>query len=106
MRTRFWLNVFLAFVGHTLVVINAFIPLRLVDMMIRKTDEETRLDLGMVGETLTHEEILKRGMLRSVAKYFHSKSSNDSFNRIKLTKLETGEYFNVRELFKDFYNNS
>ena len=45
--------------GH---VVLAFVPLKVVEPLIRITDEKTSLDLGKIGETLAHETILKHGL--------------------------------------------
>jgi hypothetical protein len=92
----------------SLKLAKCFVPHKLVDLMVQKTDQQTQYDFGKVeGETFTHEEILKRGMLRSIAKYFHERLSTENndttLNRINLSKLDTGEYYDLRELFYDFY---
>ena len=57
------------------------------------------VNLDKVSESLSHEEILRRGLIHSVAKYFNEKSSK----RINLTKLDNGEYYNLNKLL-EFFN--
>ena len=81
-------------------VTEAFIPSKLIDKLIDEAEENQKIILGEASETIVHEMIIKRGLLRSVAKYFYKIASD----RIDLSKLETGEYYHTHKLFADFFN--
>ena len=80
-----------------------FVPAKLMDYAISKVNKVINFTQASV--TLTHEEIIKRGIITSATKYFYdqSKLNGSSSNRINLTKLDTGEYFNLKNLYYDYY---
>ena len=86
--------------------INSFIPSKLIEMLVDETDETLRMNFGEVSYTLVHEDIIKRGIVRSVAKYFYEKSNSNLTKKIDLNKLKTGQYYDVKSLFDDFHGNS
>ena len=76
-------------------------PAKLIRLVIDKADDKLRMDFGEASKTLVHEDIIKRGILNSVAKYMYDHPLNGS--NINLTKLQTEEYYDIRTLFKDYY---
>lgn len=46
-----------------------FIPAELFNNVLIKLDKVTRVDFGQVSETITHEEILRRGVIASVTQF-------------------------------------
>ena len=52
-----------------------FIPAKILDEVINKLDSTLSFDFGKVNPTLTHEEILRRGIIKSVANYFYAKEN-------------------------------
>ena len=77
-----------------------FIPVRLMEKSLSAAN--VLVNFGKVSETLTHEDIVRRGVIQSAAKYFYDKSNQSK--RINLTKLDTGEYYDLKVLYKDYYN--
>jgi hypothetical protein len=76
-----------------------FVPARVMKSIIETIDKG--LDLSVVSESLTHDEILKRGLIQSVAQYLYEKPNGTL--KINLTKIETGEYYYTPNLFSDYY---
>jgi hypothetical protein len=78
-----------------------FVPAKLLRAVIDKADDKLKLDFGEVSESIVHEDIVKRGILSSVAKYMFENPTNIS--KINLTKLTTGEYYTTRNLYYDYF---
>jgi hypothetical protein len=55
---------------------------------------------GYSSETLTHEEITRRGIIKSVVNYFYDQPHGR--DRIDLNKIN--EYYNLFRLYNDYYN--
>jgi hypothetical protein len=80
----------------------AFVPHNLVRNAIQTTNSlYGQTSFGYVSETLTHEEIIKRGIIRSVAKFFHEQPNGKK--RIDLTILEKDYYHSIKRLYSDYY---
>ena len=83
---------------------HAFVPKTLLDTVFKEANallsSETKSPFGLVSETLTHEEIIKRGIIRSAAKFFYDQPGGKE--RINLNKME--DYYNIRRLYNDFYD--
>ncbi len=79
---------------------SCFIPVRLMEKSLSTAN--ILVNFGKVSETLTHEDIVRRGIIQSVAKFFYDKSNLSK--RIDLSKLDTGEYYDLKVLYKDYYN--
>jgi hypothetical protein len=82
-------------------IAECFVPAKLIRAVIDKADDKLKLDFGEVSESLVHEDIIKRGIINSVVKYMNENPTNTS--NINLTKLTTGEYYNLRTLYYDYY---
>jgi hypothetical protein len=85
--------------------ISAFTPSRNVKLLEKLLDSELEsgAHVERVSETITHAEITRTGMIKSVAKYFieKQKSQNNSSSRVSMHKLN--EYVNnIKELYKDY----
>jgi hypothetical protein len=92
---------YLALAMFLLQACECFVPAKLIRSVIDKADDKLRLDFGEVSESIVHEDIVKRGILSSVAKYMFENPTNIS--KINLTKLTTGEYYTARNLYFDYY---
>lgn len=79
-----------------------FPPARLMDEGLNILDTKFKINLDKISDTFSHEEILKRGLIKSVTKYFYEKRSGEPMNQVTLTKAISGEYLNVRQLFFDY----
>ena len=88
---------------------NAFIPSKNLNLLTELLDNklESNEHLINVGETLTHAEISRQGLIRSVVAYFLQKQSSTNFTignynrRVRLDKLNV-YYTNLNELYKDY----
>lgn len=70
-------------------------------LIIDKADDKLKLDFGEVSASLVHEDIIKRGIVRSVAKYMNENPTNVS--KINMSRLDSGDYYNLRTLYYDYY---
>ena len=61
------------------------------------------VDLNKISDSISHEEILRRGLIDSIVKYFYEKSSSQTTKKIDMNKLENGQYYNLNNLFKDYF---
>ncbi len=62
---------FLLIILELATITFAFVPHNLVKLIIERTNSfYEKTPFGYVSQTLTHEEIIKRGIIRSVAKFF------------------------------------
>ena len=67
-----------------------FVPASLMEKAINQVNKF--VNFTQASATVTHEEIIKRGIIRSAAKYFYDMSKlNGSTAKIDLNKLVTGE---------------
>jgi hypothetical protein len=77
-----------------------FIPAKILDEVINKLDSTLSFDFGKVNPTLTHEEILRRGIIKSVANYFYAKENGSIL--IDKSKVDN-EYLNINRIYIDYY---
>ena len=86
-----------------LIILNiaeGFIPAKIMNEVINKVDSTFSFDFGNVNPTLVHEEILRRGLIKSVAKYFYDKENGSVL--IDLKKVDN-EYLNINRIYIDYY---
>ena len=79
---------------------HSFIPADIMNKVINKVDTVLSFDFGNVNPTLVHEEILRRGVIKSVAQYFYDKVNGSQL--INLNKTDT-EYLNINRIYIDYY---
>lgn len=91
---KFLLNVSLNFTA-------CFIPAKIITTVIEGANLQFNLDFGQVSTTYPHEEIIRRGAYRSVAKYFYDQPNGSTL--INLTKTDN-EYLDIYSLYSDYYN--
>lgn len=92
----------LAYVSLTVLNLYAcFFPYSYLDNLLSLIDASFKFDLGETSKTLTHEDILKQGLVRSVTKYFYEQKP-DGLNKINLSKANK-EYLDLKNLYHDFY---
>jgi len=77
-----------------------FIPAKILDEVINKLDSTLSFDFGKVNPTLTHEEILRRGIIKSIANYFYAKENGSIL--IDKSKVDN-EYLNINKIYIDYY---
>jgi len=80
-------------------VSQCFIPAKIMSSVIYKLESGFHSDLGKVSESLVHDEILKRGLIQSVAAYFTNQPK--ASNKVNLSKIN--EYYDLRKLYFDYY---
>jgi hypothetical protein len=77
-----------------------FIPAKIMSSVLFKLDGRFKNNLGKVSETLVHDEIMKRGLIQSVVKYFYDQPNGTA--KINLDKM-SNEYYDLRNLYFDYY---
>ena len=80
---------------------NAFVPASLISSTILKVDRIFFGAFGQVSESLTHEEILKRGIIQSAVQFFYDQPNGQT--TVKLSK-KSSDYYDLSKLYFDFYN--
>jgi len=96
------LTFFLLIIVELVTTSFSFVPHDQVKKIIEATNllyEKT--PFGYVSQTLTHEEIIKRGIIRSVAKFFHEQPHGK--DKIDLKAIETEYYSSIKRLYSDYY---
>lgn len=81
-------------------VVECFVPRVIINALLEAVDEQTILDFGKTSDSYSHDEILTRGVIRSVARYFYDKP--DGKKKIKINKLERYEE-DISKLYEDYY---
>ena len=79
--------------------VHSFVPASVMSQVLYKLDGRFKGNLGRVSDSLTHDEIVKRGLIQSVANYMKDQPNS----KINMSKIDTGEYYDVRKLYFDFY---
>lgn len=82
-------------------IAKAFIPAEVLSGVLFKLEDRFSGNLGKVSDSYTHDEITREGLIQSVAYFFNEQPGGSS--KINLTKLEAGEYYDLRRLYYDFY---
>lgn len=83
--------------------IKCFVPAKIIDTLVEKLDSTSRINLGIVSKSLSHEDITRRGLIRSVARYLYDQPGGR--DRIQLGNIE--RYFNnINFLYSDFNKKS
>ena len=80
--------------------INCFVPKRLYAFVVGIVDNSFKNRLGFYSNSIVHEEIIQRGIARSVTRYFYDKENGPK--RIDLSKLNT-DYQNIKNIYSDYY---
>jgi hypothetical protein len=89
---------FISFVPSSL----AFFPATIESALLDKFNLRTRESLGEISETLSHEKIISRGVLRSVARFLYDQPGGAT--KINLTAIDAGFYdSNAKVLYHAFY---
>ena len=77
-----------------------FVPAKIMTAVINKLDSKFDGNLGKVSESLVHDEIMKRGLIQSVVRYFYDQPNGSQL--INLTKIDN-EYYDLTKLYYDYY---
>ena len=90
---NFLLVTFICFIG----TVHSFVPASVMSQVLYKLDGRFKGNLGRVSDSLTHDEIVKRGLIQSVANYMKDQPNS----KINMSKIDTGEYY--QNLYFDYY---
>jgi hypothetical protein len=74
--------------------VECFISASILDCLTNKISEKTKMDFGKATvESLSHEDIIRRGCIRSVARFFydHQRSSKQTIDISNMQKFTTFE---------------
>lgn len=83
----------------TILPIECFMPARILDLLVEKLDSLSHMQLGTISPSLSHEDITRRGLIRSVARYLHEQPSGR--DTIQIDNMD--RYFaNINLLYSDF----
>lgn len=80
--------------------VDSFPPAKLISNGLNSLSGCLKHDMDEVSGTYSHEDILQRGLVRSVAKYFAQKAG--PHNEVNLSKAISGEYLDLRQLYYDY----
>ena len=80
---------------------NAFIPASLIDNVFSKVDKIFLKTFDITGETVTHDDIIKYGVIQSIVEYFYNQTNGKKL--IDLKKMTT-DYYDLTKLYQDYYN--
>lgn len=96
---QFW-NIILLYIICLTPERSAFVPAKILTSVIGRLDSKFQGSLGKVSESLVHDEIIKRGIIQSVVRYFYEQPNGT--DRINLTKIDN-EYYDLTKLYYDYY---
>lgn len=80
--------------------VECFVPAVIINKLVEIVDKETMLDFGKASQSYSHDSILRRGIIRSVARYFYDQPSGN--RRINLNNLESYQD-DICQLYQDYY---
>ena len=81
--------------------ISSFMPAQIIDELIQDIDSSnSHIDLGKVSDSLSHDELLRRGLIRSVAQYYYDQKNGST--KINLNNMD--RYFkDIGLIYTDYY---
>lgn len=83
----------------------AFIPASLLSETILRVDQLLGGSFGKVSDSYPHEEITRRGIINSVARFFYNQPNGT--NLINLTRIDNGYYSeSLPRVYFDYYGRS
>ena len=90
----------LLFVLISIPRVFSFVPAKIMTDVIGKLENAASGSLGKVSASLVHDEILKRGVIQSVVRFYYDQPNGSS--TIQLSKM-TSDYYNLPNLYRDYY---
>ena len=84
-------------------VSHCFVPAKVMSGVLDTINLKFSLDFGQVGPTFPHEEIMRRGVYRSIVKYFYDQPNGNT--RIDLNQTDK-VYLDINQIYSDYYNKS
>lgn len=94
----FYFFVFVVILKNEIAPIFCFPPAKLISSGL----ELFKNNLDKVSKTFSHEEILFRGLVKSLTKYFAQKGGLN--NKVNASKLNSENYLDLKLLFLDYKN--
>ncbi len=82
---------------------SAFVPVSILSSSILLFDQYLGKNYGQVSESITHEEITRRGIIQSAVRYFYDQPGGKE--RVNLSKIDN-EYRSLERLYYDYYGKS
>ena len=79
---------------------SGFVPAKLISSVIGKFDSKFEGNFGKVSESIVHDEILRRGLIQSVVRYFYNQTNGSQ--KIDLNKMNNS-YYDLTKLYYDYY---
>lgn len=78
-----------------------FVPAKIIDSLVEIADKESsHLNFNKASTSFSHENILRRGLIRSVARFFYDKPNGSS--KIQINNMD--RYLNdIDRLYRDYY---
>jgi hypothetical protein len=96
MTLIYHLTFFLLFISNC----SGFVPAKLISSVIGKFDAQFEGNFGKVSESIVHDEILRRGLIQSVVRYFYNQTNGSQ--KINLNKINN-DYYDLKKLYYDYY---
>lgn len=81
--------------------VNMFIPHGLIENVFSKIDSRLIKTLDSNGETITHDDIIARGVSQSIVSFFYEQTNGSK--KVNLTKADN-DYYTLRNLYYDYYD--
>jgi hypothetical protein len=82
--------------------VNAFLPATVETNIINVLGSIDRAIIGRTSDTISHEQILQRGITRSVARYFYNQPGGSS--KINQSQIDSGAYdSDIRLVYQAYY---
>lgn len=79
-----------------------FVPAKILDLIVEKIDSKTQMDFGKVSRSFSHEDITRRGIIRSLAKFLHEQPNGS--NKVHLDSANLERYFqDINQLYRDYF---
>ena len=82
-------------------LVYSFVPADLVEYVFKKIDKSFLRSFDIASDTITHDDILKYGLIQSIVEY-HRNQSNGS-KVINETLIDSGYYYDLSNLYRDVY---
>ena len=93
-------HLLLLYSAYWIFRVESFVPAKLLTQVINQMDTQFNGDFGKQSDTIVHDEIIKRGIIQSVVRYFYDQPNGSQ--RIDLNKINN-KYYDLTNLYFDYY---
>jgi hypothetical protein len=83
--------------------VNSFFPASVIDEVINKIDKKFLKNEDIPHRTLSHDEILKQGVIRSTVEYFYEQPNGSILIDLDRSKPNAPTNYTVRQLYRDYH---